>query len=93
MKQATPHKAFLHLIRAKYHQITAAGCGKHFSNIPFSEFPGAKRRLKKAHEQPGIKTNSTQLPLNFPQSPVQIHVPSTACDVVTFLTVKDNCVC
>ena len=33
------------------------------------------------------------MPLNFPQSPVQIHVPSTACDVVTFLTVKDNCVC
>ena len=32
------------------------------------------------------------MPLNFPQSPVQIHVPSTACDVITSLTVKDNCV-
>ena len=86
-------------MRAKYHHITRVKNSRFWQilaavNISptffYSEFPDAKRRLKKVHEQPGIKTNST---LNFPQSPVQIHVPSTACDVVTFLTVKDNCVC
>ena len=88
-------------MRAKYHHITRGKNSRFWQilaavNISptffYSEFPDAKRRLKKAHEQPGIKTNSTQLPLNFPQSPVQIHVPSTACDVITSLTVKDNCV-